>query len=145
MLKYILTMNLSECKGKDNSSSSRWMLESIQIDQLQDLAMNDESKDITNEVSNEKYFKRNNRIVKKVMTTINESMMNQLTTPRIERSHSGAHKGINSLRFLDKAMAGKEADAWKSIEKRFYQNSKDGRLSRDKFGFCIGKVLLIFF
>ncbi|KAG5106424.1 hypothetical protein JHK82_043394 [Glycine max] len=32
----------------------------------------------------------------------------------------------------------RETDAWKSIEKRFTQNAVDGKLTKDKFGTCMG-------
>ncbi|CAH9130289.1 unnamed protein product [Cuscuta epithymum] len=51
---------------------------------------------------------------------------------------SGASRGFNGLRFLDRSITGKEADAWKTIEKHFHQNAESGRLYRDKFGTCIG-------
>lgn len=47
-------------------------------------------------------------------------------------------KGFNMLRFLEGSIAGKEEEAWKSIEKRFHHQAPNGRLSRDKFGACIG-------
>ncbi|XP_022943392.1 putative respiratory burst oxidase homolog protein H [Cucurbita moschata] len=47
-------------------------------------------------------------------------------------------KGFNMLRFLEGSIAGKEEEAWKAIEKRFRQLAPDGKLSRDKFGACIG-------
>lgn len=58
--------------------------------------------------------------------------------PRLGRQQSGALRGLNSLRFLDKKNIGKEGDGWKDVEKRFSQMSMDGRLSRDKFGICVG-------
>lgn len=58
--------------------------------------------------------------------------------PRFGRQQSGALRGLNSLRFLDKQKIGKEGDRWKAVEKRFNQMAVDGRLSRDKFGICVG-------
>ncbi|KAI3432975.1 uncharacterized protein J3R85_007406 [Psidium guajava] len=58
--------------------------------------------------------------------------------PRMERTTSSASRGLMSLRFLDRTMTGKEADAWRSIEKRFNQHATNGQLSRDQFGVCIG-------
>lgn len=58
--------------------------------------------------------------------------------PRIGRQQSGALRGIKSLRFLDKKNIGNEGDAWKDVEKRFCQMAVDGRLTRDKFGICVG-------
>ncbi|VFQ98121.1 unnamed protein product [Cuscuta campestris] len=51
---------------------------------------------------------------------------------------SGASRGFNGLRFLDRSITGKEADAWKDIERHFNQNADAGRLYRHKFGACIG-------
>ncbi|VFQ91456.1 unnamed protein product [Cuscuta campestris] len=51
---------------------------------------------------------------------------------------SGASRGFNGLRFLDRSVTGKEADAWKDIERHFNQNADAGRLYRHKFGACIG-------
>lgn len=58
---------------------------------------------------------------------------------KIERTASAAARGLKSLRFLDRTTTGKETDAWRSIERRFYQFAVDDRLPRDKFGVCIGK------
>ncbi|XP_023007323.1 putative respiratory burst oxidase homolog protein H [Cucurbita maxima] len=49
----------------------------------------------------------------------------------------GRRKGFNMLRFLEVPVAGKEEEAWKTIEKRFHHQAPDGKLSRDKFGACI--------
>lgn len=63
--------------------------------------------------------------------------------PGFGRSTSGAARGLNSLWFLDKKIvAGKEEDAWKSVQKRFNQHAVDGRLYKENFGVCIGKALL---
>ncbi|XP_051132221.1 putative respiratory burst oxidase homolog protein H [Andrographis paniculata] len=59
--------------------------------------------------------------------------------PKLGRLESGATRGLMSLRFLDRTRTGKEEDAWKAIEKRFYENAVDGqRLCKDNFGICIG-------
>ncbi|KAL9277012.1 hypothetical protein ACSQ67_025432 [Phaseolus vulgaris] len=50
----------------------------------------------------------------------------------------GAARGIKGLRFLDRTVTGKEADAWRSIEKRFTQHAVEGKLPKDKFGTCMG-------
>ncbi|XP_071687893.1 putative respiratory burst oxidase homolog protein H [Rutidosis leptorrhynchoides] len=57
---------------------------------------------------------------------------------RLERQKSGAARGLNGLRFLDRIMTGKEVDAWMATEKRFQQFSSDGKLPREKFGICVG-------
>ncbi|XVF05604.1 hypothetical protein REPUB_Repub05bG0187100 [Reevesia pubescens] len=58
--------------------------------------------------------------------------------PRVQRTASSAAIGLQSLRFLDRTVTGKEMDAWKSTERRFNQFAVDGKLSKDKFGVCIG-------
>ena len=58
--------------------------------------------------------------------------------PKMGRTTSSAAKGLNSLRFLDRTVTGKEGDAWRAIERRFNQFSVDGKLPRDKFGICVG-------
>ncbi|XP_010483647.2 PREDICTED: putative respiratory burst oxidase homolog protein H [Camelina sativa] len=57
---------------------------------------------------------------------------------RVERTTSSAARGLQSLRFLDRTVTGRERDAWKSIENRFNQFSVDGKLPKEKFGVCIG-------
>lgn len=64
-----------------------------------------------------------------------------VSRPRMKnlgRRKSKAERGLKSLRFLDRSVTGKEGDAWRAIESRFHQYALDGRLSRDKFGTCIG-------
>ncbi|KAK9055408.1 hypothetical protein SSX86_026491 [Deinandra increscens subsp. villosa] len=58
--------------------------------------------------------------------------------PQMGRTTSSAAKGLNSLRFLDRTVTGKEGDAWRAIERRFNQFSVEGKLPRDKFGICVG-------
>lgn len=58
--------------------------------------------------------------------------------PKMGRTTSSAAKGLNSLRFLDRTVTGKETDAWRAIERRFHQFAVDGKLPRDKFGICVG-------
>ncbi|KAK4777720.1 hypothetical protein SAY87_017907 [Trapa incisa] len=56
--------------------------------------------------------------------------------PNIDRT---ASRGLMSLRFLDRTRTGKEGDAWVTIERRFNQLSVNDKLSRDRFGACIGR------
>nr|XP_043620155.1 putative respiratory burst oxidase homolog protein H [Erigeron canadensis] len=58
--------------------------------------------------------------------------------PKLERQRSGAARGLDGLRFLDRVMTGKEGDAWSATEKRFQRFSADGKLPREKFGICVG-------
>lgn len=62
---------------------------------------------------------------------------------RLERSRSGAQPALKGLRFISQTTAG-AADAselWRRVEARFATLAKDGLLSRDDFGECIGPFL----
>ncbi|GAA0161326.1 oxidase [Lithospermum erythrorhizon] len=61
-----------------------------------------------------------------------------LAPPKLGRLQSGATRGFNSLRFLDRIKTGKEEDAWHVVEKRFNEHAVDGKLHKDKFGICVG-------
>lgn len=116
--------------------SSLWILESIvDVDhQMVDVPMdNSEAADqstISRPSNETTSLKKSNSIVRK-----------RNGVPKMGRTTSGAARGLNSLRFLDRTTTGKEADAWNSIERRFNQHAVNGRLSRDKFGTSIGKLL----
>lgn len=60
---------------------------------------------------------------------------------RVERTTSSAARGLQSLRFLDRTVTGRERDSWRAIENRFNQLAIDGRLPKEKFGVCIGKTI----
>ncbi|KAF5181590.1 Respiratory burst oxidase-like protein [Thalictrum thalictroides] len=60
------------------------------------------------------------------------------TLGQMGRTNSSASKGLMSLRFLDRTMTGKEGDAWRPVEKRFHQYAKNGKISKEDFGRCIG-------
>lgn len=113
--------------------SSLWILESIvDVDhQMVDVPMdNSEAADqstISRPSNETTSLKKSNSIVRK-----------RNGVPKMGRTTSGAARGLNSLRFLDRTTTGKEADAWNSIERRFNQHAVNGRLSRDKFGTSIG-------
>ncbi|KAF3453946.1 hypothetical protein FNV43_RR04387 [Rhamnella rubrinervis] len=92
---------------RGNESSTKWILETIEIDKMEDVPMDDEPQSTG-------------------------------PTSKMQRMTSGAAKGLNTLRFLDRTLTGKEGDAWKSVEKRFNQYAVDGRISKDKFAVCIG-------
>lgn len=64
--------------------------------------------------------------------------------PRFGRAQSGALRGIKSVRFLDKKKLENKGDAWNDVEKRFEQMAVDGKLSRDKFGICVGTIYLVY-
>ncbi|XP_030525870.1 putative respiratory burst oxidase homolog protein H [Rhodamnia argentea] len=111
-----------------NESSSRWCLESIEIDRMVE---NKESSapPCPNEIP---------LPLSRKMSTTRKRNASHGGIPRMERTTSSASRGLMSLRFLDRTVTGKEADAWRSIEKRFNQHATNGQLSRDQFGVCIG-------
>lgn len=125
----MVSANVSDrAAGED---SSIWILESIDVDKMADVPI-----DNNNEAADQSTMNETTTSLKK----INSSARKRNGVPRMGRMTSGAARGLNSLRFLDRTTTGKEADAWKCIERRFNQHSVDGRLSRDKFGTCIGKL-----
>ncbi|KAL6967422.1 NAD(P)H oxidase (H2O2-forming) [Sarracenia purpurea var. burkii] len=107
--------------------SERWVLESVETEQMVDVPFDDEQPSTTasrNPFENSlTKRKKNNNMV-------------QDTVPRMGRQQSGAAKGIKSLRFLDRTTTGKEGDAWRHVEKRFDQLAVDGMLSRDNKEFA---------
>ncbi|KAM6578745.1 hypothetical protein CsatB_030582 [Cannabis sativa] len=123
--------NISEKVSKDEST--KWILERIEIDQMGDFPSDQSEATATPPQCS-------NGIC---LTKINNSSgkkknVGQSKPPKIGRMASGASRGLKSLRFLDRTVTGKENDAWRSIEKRFYQHQVNGKLCRDKFGVCIG-------
>ncbi|XVF46435.1 hypothetical protein PTKIN_Ptkin03bG0026600 [Pterospermum kingtungense] len=76
---------------------------------------------------------------RKLMSTArNRSNGGPPKMPNMQRTASSAARGLQSLRFLDRTVTGKEMDAWKSTERRFNQFAVDGKLPREKFGVCVG-------
>lgn len=63
-------------------------------------------------------------------------------TAQLQRTRSSAQQALKGLRFISKTtIAGESNDAselWKKVESRFSLLSKDGLLSREAFGECIG-------
>ncbi|XP_042482919.1 putative respiratory burst oxidase homolog protein H [Macadamia integrifolia] len=118
-----------------HSDSSHWKLESIAISEGMERMVDIEIQD--NQVAPEptsppkKSFKVNKSNLKKVNQILDKA-------PRLGRAYSGASRGLQSLRFLDRTTTGKEGDAWKAVERRFNQLATGERLSRDSFGRCIG-------
>ena len=188
------TRNLSGDASEEDSS--KWMLESIEIDRMADVPLNDESRKSVSNSLNEPAFTRNTTTsnssafysrnpstspglpqnpgtstgLSRNTSTSTGLSRNTSTSPglprnasrvtsfrrlistarkrptgaapnipRVQRTASSAAKGIQSLRFLDRTVTGKEMDAWKSTERRFNQFAVDGKLFRDKFGVCVGK------
>ncbi|KAA8549536.1 hypothetical protein F0562_001446 [Nyssa sinensis] len=108
--------------------SVKWILESVQIDHMVDVPINEDQSSLVSkspvEKSNASNVRKRNGI--------------QGSFSRIGRLQSGAAKGLSSLHFLDKTTSGKEGDAWNAVEKRFNQFAVDGMLCREKYGACIG-------
>lgn len=68
---------------------------------------------------------------------------------RLDRSKSSAQRALKGLRFISKTTATKAGqvaneddreELWRKVEKRFDGLAKDGLLSREDFGECIGKL-----
>ncbi|KAG6520892.1 respiratory burst oxidase homolog protein E-like [Zingiber officinale] len=63
---------------------------------------------------------------------------------RLERTRSGSQRALKGLRFISRttkgAAAGDAGELWRRVEARFDTLAKDGLLSRDDFGECIGMV-----
>ncbi|RDX59656.1 putative respiratory burst oxidase-like protein H, partial [Mucuna pruriens] len=116
------------------NDSSAWILESIEIHPSIERPKKDEEEPPIESVM--------------VLKSPNEASTNNNVRSRsgfqgnggnkMVRIESGAARGMKGLRFLDRTVTGKEADAWKSIEKRFVLHAIDGKLSKDKFGTCMG-------
>lgn len=117
--------------------SSKWILESIEIvDPNVEVPNNNNKNDI--------FLGPHESTVVKAPSLNNNNVRSRVNNNGFQgggmmtRMQSGAARGLKGLRFLDRTVTGKEADAWKSIEKRFSQNAVDGKLSKDKFGICMG-------
>ncbi|XP_068339929.1 putative respiratory burst oxidase homolog protein H [Pyrus communis] len=125
-------MNMS--KNDDQKDPNQWKLETIDIDPMVDIPLsNNDTEGNVTKSSNDATLKRNNSSVRKR----NGVQGNNHGSVGC-RAEPGGKEGIKSLRFLDRTATGKEVDAWKQVEKRFNQYAVAGRLSRDKFGACIG-------
>lgn len=105
-------------------------LESIEIDHMTTYEKADEQRDL-----NQGDLKQSNYsyAVKKTVAETSQPVFG------IRRRR----KPFSMLRFLDGFKDGKEEEAWKATEKCFHQQAPDGKLSRDKFGACIGEVLVL--
>ncbi|KAM4097583.1 hypothetical protein ACJW30_07G012200 [Castanea mollissima] len=61
----------------------------------------------------------------------------------LQRSGSNAQQALKGLRFISKSTSTKACDSeelWRKVESRFRKLAKDGLLSREDFGECIGMV-----
>ncbi|TVU09684.1 hypothetical protein EJB05_43175 [Eragrostis curvula] len=57
------------------------------------------------------------------------------------RSRAGARRALKGLRFISRTTGSVEAaELWRRVEERFNDLARDGLLSRDDFGECIGMV-----
>ncbi|CAJ1798564.1 unnamed protein product [Sphenostylis stenocarpa] len=130
-----LSLMSSEKEGKDESST--WILESIEIHPTQEMPTgNDEPPpEISTVLKSPNECSRNNV---RSRNGSQETGSQENGAKKMVRVESGAARGIKGLRFLDRTVTGKEDDAWRSIEKRFAQHAVDGKLSKDKFGTCMG-------
>ncbi|KAL2569554.1 hypothetical protein AAZV13_18G134500 [Glycine max] len=126
----------TEKGGKDESST--WILEGIDIDPIVERPKRDDEAPpngiMVLKSPNDADVNNNNNSNVRSRVGIQGNNGGR----KMMRAESGAARGIKSLRFLDRTVTGKEADAWKSIEKRFTQNAVDGKLTKDKFGTCMG-------
>ncbi|XP_050110637.1 putative respiratory burst oxidase homolog protein H isoform X3 [Malus sylvestris] len=128
----MVAMNMS--KDDDQNDPNKWKLETIDIDPMVDIPLsNNDTEGNVTKSSNDATLKRNNSSVRKR----NGVQGNNHGSVGC-RAEPGGKEGIKSLRFLDRTATGKEVDAWKQVEKRFNQYAVADRLSRDKFGACIG-------
>ncbi|MQM04985.1 hypothetical protein Taro_037792 [Colocasia esculenta] len=62
---------------------------------------------------------------------------------RLQRTRSGAQQALKGLRFISSRTTGREEEGdalWRTVEDRFHALAKDGLLSREDFGECIGMV-----
>lgn len=64
-------------------------------------------------------------------------------TARVDRSRSSAQRALKGLRFISKANFGATdtEELWRKVEARFHRLARDGLLSREDFGECIGTFL----
>lgn len=146
---------------KNNSpNDEKWMLESVQVDSMGDTSS--KQPDVKkNEGGLKKTASRGVGSIIRTLSVSNWRKSGNLGSPstrksgnlgppgagilpkkmgpqRVERTTSSAARGLQSLRFLDRTVTGKERDSWRSIENRFNQFSVDGKLPKEKFGVCIG-------
>jgi respiratory burst oxidase len=58
---------------------------------------------------------------------------------QLNRSRAGARRALKGLRFISRTTGSVEAaELWRGVEERFNGLARDGLLSRDDFGQCIG-------
>ena len=58
---------------------------------------------------------------------------------QLNRSRAGARRVLKGLRFISRTTGSVEAaELWRRVEERFNDLAREGLLSRDDFGECIG-------
>ena len=58
---------------------------------------------------------------------------------QLNRSRAGARRALKGLRFISRTTGSVEAaELWRRVEERFNDLAREGLLSRDDFGECIG-------
>lgn len=62
---------------------------------------------------------------------------------QLNRSRAGARRALKGLRFISRTTGSVEAaELWRRVEERFNDLAREGLLSRDDFGECIGTATL---
>ena len=131
---------MANIRNPDESEgdSTKWMLQKVDMDNMEEVPIDGGGQERSSSAlecqNGEKYCldERGSGVMKRINGA-------QGNVPNLEKTKSGAARGLNSLRFLDRTRTGKEGDAWKPVQKRFKLHAVDGKLFRDKFGVCIGK------
>ena len=65
----------------------------------------------------------------------------------LQRSRSNAQQALKGLRFISTSISTRACDSeelWRKVESRFRKLAKDGLLSRDDFGECIGTYIFCY-
>lgn len=120
--------------------SSRWILESIEIDHMTDVPFGNNNDSRTNDVVKSSLPLNSNGSQTSNLRN-RAGGVHEDVVPTLGRLRSSADKGLRSLRFIDKKATAKEGDAWIAIEKRFFKSAVGGKIFRDKFGACVGTFL----
>ncbi|CAL0328231.1 unnamed protein product [Lupinus luteus] len=137
----LLERLLTRCQYDGHDDSSIWIPESIDIDPIlvDHVSRNDKNNGPTLQESMVVKAPSDAALNKSVSNVRSRNGNSQGQCIKMERLQSGAaDRGLKGLHFLDQTVAGKKGDAWKSIEKRFVQHAIDGKLSKEKFGICVG-------
>nr|TKS13391.1 ferric reductase-like transmembrane component family protein [Populus alba] len=109
------------------TESKKWMLESIEIDRMVEVPINDEPKKTfppRGPVGASIKWSASNLGASLRRTTSSALRKNGVLSskpprPKMERTASSAARGLKSLRFLDRTVTGKEMDAMEINRKRF--------------------------